>query len=275
MYKKLTKLLQYLKKIKLILNKNFIKIIQIINLSLALSLALLLIDHIITPSFKQISFESDIEQKIFWVHPDWTAKNGGTGVLVQAPSGNTYLLTNSHICDRSKNGMVYIKNSHYPLHERLILSNSLTSDLCVIQWSGPEQGFKLNTKFKNHEPIIVVGHPLLKDLTISTGYISSLSQRVELIDFIIKNDDQQCNKPKQFKKLIPIEFFGIIVGEIKACMLSLNGVFTTAPVRPGSSGSPVFNKNYEVIGLIFAGVELTNWSIMVPASDIVEFLKSF
>lgn len=50
----------------------------------------------------------------------------------------------------------------------------------------------------------------------------------------------------------------------------------TAAVSPGSSGSGLYNRRGEVIGVIFAGTDrVHNQNYAVPLSYLVEFIDSF
>ena len=48
----------------------------------------------------------------------------------------------------------------------------------------------------------------------------------------------------------------------------------TIPTRPGSSGSPVYNGQWEIVGIAsMANMRLENFGLMVTLEDIQEFLK--
>lgn len=75
-------------------------------------------------------------------------------------------------------------------------------------------------------------------------------------------------------KNMVLHFEGYYSGRVTHPRLGYDLDMYTIPTRPGSSGSPVYNTRWEVIGITsMAFVSLENIGMMVPLESIQEFLK--
>lgn len=95
------------------------------------------------------------------------AHTGGTGFVVRAPSGQTYILTNRHVCQ----DVMYIDNQTYLMPAKII-EVSQTTDLCLIEAPGLLYGLGLNIAEAEPEafdPIHIIGWGMLMGLTLTDG----------------------------------------------------------------------------------------------------------
>ena len=62
-----------------------------------------------------------------------TMTSHGTGFFIKGNSGNTYILTNAHVCQISEDGIIYVQTKDMKPLPRRILKISETSDLCIVE----------------------------------------------------------------------------------------------------------------------------------------------
>jgi S1-C subfamily serine protease len=215
---------------------------------------------------------------------------GGTGFQVQAPSGENYIVTNSHVCEHSlkaansKNILLVIRGEH--AMKRRVLEISDRADLCLIEgWPGVE-GLKLGSERDIGDMVIAVGHPMLGPTTMTMGELRDFVQ-VEIVHHVmpgpnkaqnkgLQASDEPCEGPKFEVKMQKLFFFGIPMGEAKMCMVKeTDAMQTNTEIYPGSSGSPVVDRWGRVVGVMFASDNRSNWGYAVNLENLAFFLKDF
>ena len=195
---------------------------------------------------------------------------GGTGFAVKAPSGNSYILTNDHICALAKNRSIFIKDGFFSISTK-ILHRSNKTDLCLLKAPISEVGIDLASNTPQlGEQVYAIGHPALDELTVSNkGEIISVSS-VSLTERAIKTplnntEETQCDTDNPKYRIESID------GN-EYCTIDLPSVYNTSVlVKKGSSGSPLVNFYGDVVGVI-SGMDSYTWGIAVTLGDIKEFL---
>ena len=198
---------------------------------------------------------------------------GGTGFHVQAKSGETFLITNSHICDRSTDGQLNVQHpdNNQRAIPRRILENSATTDLCLVEPLPGIVGLRLGSSLTVGQLVQSYGHPGLRPLTQAKGSVVSREKIEILYDWINSDADRAaCSKPKN-----KIEMVQTIFGIGEACLLVIDAVDTTVRTFPGSSGSPLVNEAGNVVGVIFASSNSTNNGCAVPLDALKQFLSQY
>jgi S1-C subfamily serine protease len=195
---------------------------------------------------------------------------GGTGFAIKAASGEDFIVTNKHVCESGINGWVIIKSqkSNESTYRR-ILYKDRKHDLCLIQGDKRLSPLELGSEPDRGDFTYIVGHPGLRQLTVSQGEYIGYST-VQLIEPVEQRN--QCNG-----KIYELtEFQQIMYGLEFICVKTYNAFATTAVVYPGNSGSPAVDKFGNVIGVLFAGSnkeERDNY--IVPLSYLKNMLNKF
>lgn len=199
--------------------------------------------------------------------------SGGTGFHIKAPSGRTYILTNSHICSHiGDNGIVQVSDTNGNTIPRRIILDSDFTDLCIVEAMPGAEGLSLGSEVEPGQIVAAVGHPKLLPLTMSRGEIIGV-QEVSVLDHIMADNDpkDKCDLPKN--RIEKVNLFGLF--EVQACVVQVKAYLSNATILPGNSGSPVVNFWGNVVGVVFAGDGDSNWGDFVTLSDINKLLRPF
>lgn len=194
---------------------------------------------------------------------------GGTGFELRAPSGTIYTVTNGHVCELAEGGYMraFPQNSDRSVFVQ-VLEVSLTTDLCVLTGlPGAISALEMSEQLLPYEPLYVLGHPLLKPITFASGYAVSAGE-IHLLE--IDRDEATCVGPSRHMEIIMSPF-----GPVNACVRSVRAVDTSIIIYGGNSGSPVMNRNGDVVGVIFAATLRNNHGAMVPLEDLRAFLADY
>lgn len=155
--------------------------------------------------------------------------------------GEVYTLTNVHCCeaiDEFGKDSVRVGNTI----ER-ILYTSVIADVCVLTSSDKTSTLKLaNKEPEILDPVMLLGFPRGEDMTPRFGHI------------IVKN-----------------RWTSVDYGEY---ILTRPSDYITTLTFPGNSGSAIFNKNGEIVGLLYAGPHpLFQYGIAVPLRFITHAIR--
>lgn len=213
-----------------------------------------------------------------------TLRGGGTGFFVKAPSGKTFILTNSHVCGlRDKNNNVYVKErgSSTYLPRRIVHDYYRTHDLCLVESFSSVQGLDVASSVHEGDTVGIVGHPKLFPLTMTTGeYIGE--QLISL--YYPKQGKRYSGTPTLAPSNTKIDI-DKIMEDIKKMMRRFRSRFELRTLRasqiigysrPGNSGSPIVNFYGNVVAVLFAGNPGDAMeTYAVPLETVEEFLANY
>jgi S1-C subfamily serine protease len=203
--------------------------------------------------------------RVLSMHSD----GGGTGFAIKGNSGKEYIMTNRHVCEVQSNGVIRVKPPGKKAIYRKVVHMDKIHDLCLIEGIKGLAPISIGSDQLKGDTLYVVGHPGLRQLTVSKGeYIGR--DTIELIYDVVKKE--HC--PGRIVELPPIVQF--LMGREYICLRSYESLQTTALIYGGNSGSPVVNKFGNLIGVAFAGnTQQEHDNYIVPLYYVKKLLAKF
>lgn len=194
------------------------------------------------------------------------ARGGGTGFEVKTPSGKVVTVTNAHVCELNQAGAMQATSVLFPDRKFIIrvLEMSTLTDLCILEPLPTTPGLELAFSENPHGLLYVLGHPFLKPLTLSTGYVT----RMDYID-LVQEGEECVGEQKKMKEIMT--FFG----PVSVCVRSFLAYGTSIEIYPGNSGSPVLNGNGDVVGVVFASDGRDNKGYFIPLNFLADMLRAY
>lgn len=233
-----------------------------------------------------------VGSKVYMIR-DSARSGGGTGFAIKAPSGESYILTNDHVCGVSSDGRTVLVTGDQGSMRRNIISHDENSDLCLIEGMPGVEGLKTASIAPSlGDTVSVVGHPRLMPTHVSQGEVTgSETISIPLGPISVVNPQtgetelvspqrggipaEQCtmNKHSQVDVDIDMMFFQL---KVKFCVMTVHDAYiTSVTIHPGNSGSPMVNFWGNVVGVAFASDGDTNWGRIVPLQDVKAFLSNY
>lgn len=278
--------LKKLQRLKLKLQQLLPKAKKLVLTTLSLALTASAFGYLTlkAPEIHSMYLRHSVGEKVYMIKGKLDG-GGGTGFAIKAPSGQSYIVTNSHVCAGvAPNGgsQVLVVNDAGEYMPRRIIQNSDFTDLCLIEGMPGVEGLSLSkTELFKGEQSYIIGHPRLRPLSVSKGEIVG-QQDVAVLDYVLPGNplvemllpdlvkDLACNLPKNqiVEEVTPL-------GPVKFCLdVTKNTYTTTILIFPGNSGSPMVDMFGNVQGVAFAS-DGTNWAQVVSMNDLTKFLSHY
>lgn len=167
----------------------------------------------------------------------------GTGFSIKKDEEGSTILTNKHVCEAGVNASYTLTDFTGKRFKATFVRVAPHTDLCLLRTEALIKPVKLAKRdARKGEHIFVVGAPRGVFPNFTDGYVSGYC----FIDMAGENFE-----------------------------VHLRAVCTSVPIYPGNSGSPAFNDNGEVVGIMFAGRrDSEHMTVMVPAELIHQFLDT-
>lgn len=206
--------------------------------------------------------------KIFWdnydnvirVEASGNPMAHGTGIIVNTSKGKQVVLTNGHVCEAFSQSPVL--NNTLTTQKSNILYVDILSDLCIIEVPKKLEVRAIPLAEKEprmNQELFSIGYPLGHDKNLLSGRGIGLNTVP-----MHKLFQGQVRCPQ------------IVVNNFQAYCLTIEQVMATNVVLfPGGSGSPVFNLNNELVGLMSLTSPGSNFGHMVLLSDIKRVLDLY
>ncbi len=187
----------------------------------------------------------------------------GTGFIAQGKSGNTYLVTNWHVCNAGSWAGKMHGNFEGGEHvSGPIVKLSPLSDLCASKLTKRTKSLKIASSLAALEQVYTRGYPF--------GVLSETSGQFAGVT--------------SWSFTYPIEEVGTCFkgskpwiggdGKLKGCTASYTDNMTNMYSRPGSSGSPVVNEAGELVGVMSSWDGNKDSGGMVTLEQVREFLNA-
>lgn len=201
------------------------------------------------------------------LHP--TKFGGGTGFAVEGASGTDYIATNSHVCEVAVDGWVRIQKDGEESYNRKVVYQDNKHDLCLIEGDRRLAPLELASAPKKGDIHYVVGHPGLRQLTVSKGEFIGM----DTIQLLVKAETREdCTGEVIELNDMEKYFYNMEF----ACVKSFYSYASTAVIYGGNSGSPVVNKYGNIIGVAFAGnSSQAHDNYLVPVYELERVLNKF
>ena len=243
------------------------------------------------PEIHNKYLRASVGSKVYMIRDSYRS-GGGTGFAVKAPSGQSYILTNDHVCEVSSDGQTVLVTGDEGSMRRRIVAHDENSDLCLIEGLPGVEGLKVASSGPHLGDVVsIIGHPRLmpkhvsqgevtgaEDVSILMGPISVINPRTGQEEQIDPREGgitpEQCSMNKHSQEIVPIDMLFFVI-KVKFCVMTVQKAYITAiTIHPGNSGSPMVNFWGNVIGVAFAS-DGTNWGRVVSLDDVKAFLTNY
>jgi S1-C subfamily serine protease len=186
---------------------------------------------------------------------------GGTGYIIEAPSGAAFVLTNAHVCIGAQEPLYGHRQG--ARNKLKVVEISKETDLCLLDspYKGVN-GLELADSADIGEELALIGHPALMPITMVKGELITYTEAA----FPIPSEFCESKKGP-FRYITVYDFFKICIGEVPEAAM------TTLVALGGNSGSPIINIRGQVVGTLFAARSDNHWSLIVSLESIRSFLK--
>lgn len=242
------------------------------------------------PRAQRIFLRSYLSKKVVMLaqknEPSFPNGSGGTGFYIQAPSGNTYIMTNRHVCQGAETGGLWASTPDGEKQIDIVVVSD-NSDLCLLKPPTNETGIRLASGLAYGQTIYYAGHPNLNPFTFISGEVVGILDEtvgVGVIGTAISLEECQAMKDastsrvSEFQELF--ECYPFLAESplfpaskmVDFCSETDSALITTLAMYPGASGSPVVDSVGNLVGVVYA-YGPTSWAYAVPLAAVKSILN--
>ena len=144
----------------------------------------------------------------------------GSGFVIQAGGGTSYLMTNNHVVQGARKVQVLMLDGRH--FTATVVGTDPIEDLAVVKVSDtlPVAQFGDSTRLRVGQPVVAIGSPLGQEGSVTAGILSALHRTISAGG-----------------------------GQGQASETLPEVLQTDAPINPGNSGGPLADGNGQVIGV--------------------------
>lgn len=183
---------------------------------------------------------------------------GGTGFVTRGAEGNV-IVTNAHVCEVAVGGYAHIQDDNGQPYIKRILRESFERDLCVLEGINAPALPLADRDPSRFDKLQVYGHPGLRPTAPASGYYTGPG--IVPIGFS-PNAKGECPGSATLEQ----SMFG------SYCVLHMELGYSTVPIMPGNSGSPVTNEDGEVVGVMNSADSVGNQGMFIPLNYLKDIL---
>lgn len=210
----------------------------------------------------------DIADSVYQVGGE---RGWGTGFAVKTASGKTVIATNRHVCEIFPHiDDEALKDNQDRKWEAEIIALSEDHDLCLLKAPRNAKPLPLYWGYSVGEgvDIFTAGYPSIRFMTKTQG--ETLGKEViAMPDYAAPED---CNK--KTNEIRDVELFPGM--KMTICVNVLEFQWTSARISGGASGSPVVNRDGEIVGVVsIATASEAGFMGMVPLEYLRDLLDQY
>ncbi len=188
--------------------------------------------------------------------------SGGSGVIIQSSPGESFLLTNKHVCEVVQNGGwvkthdAEVQVAAYKLYKK--------HDLCLIKVATDLGAGVILAPYDAdlYSESDVAGHPALLPMILTKGHFT------EKQDVNVMVGVKPCTGKESDEEALSCMFMGGV-----PILKTFPSQVVSSLIMPGSSGSGVFDSKGYLVALIFAGSSQgLSYGNIVPYKYLRDFL---
>lgn len=193
-----------------------------------------------------------------------SGNSGGTGSIFRSFKNASHILTNKHVCRLIEQGgfVQYMDNQYVITHYKKFKQH----DLCLVRVKS-NLGINLrvaNSLIKRSSTVYVSGHPELLPHIVTKGHVT------DHMDIQLVIGTKECTPGEKQDDGTACSWFGG-----KPVIVTLDSQVTSNLIKPGSSGSAVFNKYGEIVGVVYAGTGRGfSHGFIVPHLYVIYFIQN-
>lgn len=209
----------------------------------------------------------------------------GTGFVVHDKNGKTLILSNRHVCERAKGGVVTLQQDGYETSAKVIRMAD-DSDLCALTAPKGFKGLSMSDEFESGQRVWAVGHPRGLPHTRTEGEIVGIGTE-ENREKITSVEEMRACRSRNYSTVVELDMVAAaqrrgttlppgMPAVIYLCVSKIRVIYTTIPVSGGNSGSPMVDQDGFVKGIIMAmhsADGVYGWALAVSLPEVADFLK--